>query len=83
MQKQKTFTLVELIVVIAILAILAVTSFVVLSQWFVKTRNVRRTSDLQGLKTALNSYYFSNFKYPQPGEAIEILDESGVVIGYQ
>ncbi len=80
---KKTFTLVELIVVIAILAILSVTSFVVLSQWFVKARNVRRTSDLQNLKTALNSHYFSRFEYPHPWEEIEILNESGIVIWYQ
>ena len=77
------FTLVELIVVIAILAILAITSFVVLSQWFVKSRNIRRVADLQWLKTALNSYYYSNFKYPMPGEAIEIRDENDEVIWYQ
>ncbi len=80
---KKWFTLVELIVVIAILAILAVTSFVVLSQWFIKARNIKRVGDLQWLKTALNSYYYSNFKYPVPGEAIEIRDENDEVIWYQ
>jgi len=80
---KKAFSLVELVVVIAILAILAITSFVVLSQWFVKSRNIKRISDLQGLKTALNSYYYSNFKYPRPWESIEIRDENDEVIWYQ
>ncbi len=84
----KWFTLIELIVVIAILAILSVTSFVVLSQWFVKSRNVKRVTDLSDLQTALRSYYFSQASiwrpgYPMPGEAIEIRDENDEVIWYQ
>ncbi len=84
----KWFTLIELIVVIAILAILAVTSFVVLSQWFVKSRNVKRVTDLSDLQTALRSYYFSKASiwrpgYPMPGEAVEVRDENDEIIWYQ
>ncbi len=52
---KKTFTLVELIVVIAILAILSVSAFVTLTKWFGKSRDSRRMHDVGVIITALNT----------------------------
>ena len=80
----KGFTLIELIVVIAILAILSVTSFVVLSTWFVKARNSRRLVDIQNIKGALEGYYYTKralneswYQYPLPGDFVPIYDTTG------
>ncbi len=86
----KGFTLIELIVVIAILAILSVTSFVVLSSWFLKARNSRRLVDIQDIKGALESYYYtkralndSGYQYPLPGDFVPIYDTDWNLLGLE
>ena len=86
---KKTFTLIELIVVISILAILSITSFVLLTKWIVKARNSRRIADVQLIKRALERYYYARkslntdgYQYPLPGDAVEITSTTGELLGY-
>ncbi len=84
------FTLIELIVVIAILAILSVTSFIVLSTWFLKARNSRRLVDIEDIKGALESYYYTKralnaswYQYPLPGKFVPIYDTTWNLLGLE
>ena len=66
MKSKKTFTLVELIIVIAIIAILAVTAFLLLTKWLAKARDSSRASDLASLQTSLQIYLTESSKLPMP-----------------
>ena len=63
---KKGFTLVELLVVIAIIALLSTLSVVALNSARVKARDARRLSDIKQIRTALDMYFDSNMKYPDP-----------------
>ena len=61
----KGFTLIELLIVIAIIGILAGILFVSIGQSpLVKSRDTKRTADLQNLRLALTLYYTDNNQYP-------------------
>ena len=65
-QKQKAFTLVELIVVITILAILWTIAFMSF-QWYSKdARDSVRASDVSRLTTSFELYNVSSWIYPVP-----------------
>jgi prepilin-type N-terminal cleavage/methylation domain-containing protein len=66
MQKQKGFTIIELIVVIAIIAVLAAIVVVNVSQYISKSRDSRRLADMSQIQKALAMYYADNSFYP-PG----------------
>ncbi|MEF2176099.1 MAG: fibrinogen-like YCDxxxxGGGW domain-containing protein [Candidatus Absconditabacteria bacterium] len=78
----KSFTLIELIIVIAIIAVLGVAAFLVLIQWMSKGRDAQRISDLSTIKTALDIALSKNDELPLPDEANELL-YSGTEILYQ
>lgn len=62
---RKAFTLIELLIVIAIIGILAGILFVSIGQNpLIKSRDAKRVSDLQNLRTALTLYYTDNNAYP-------------------
>ncbi|MEF2175465.1 MAG: prepilin-type N-terminal cleavage/methylation domain-containing protein [Candidatus Absconditabacteria bacterium] len=46
----KSFTLIELIIVIAIIAVLGVAAFLVLTQWLDKSKDARQISDINILQ---------------------------------
>jgi prepilin-type N-terminal cleavage/methylation domain-containing protein len=82
LQKQKAFTLVELIVVITILAILWTIAFIAMS-WYSKTaRNSTRTSDMSEIKTSLELFHLNSDKYPDPTWA-QPITYSGWLAWYQ
>ncbi len=60
----KGFTLIELLVVIAIIAMLSAIIVGPIQSARKKARDARRAADLQGLKTALESYFDDNGGYP-------------------
>jgi len=68
---RNAFTLIELLIVIAIIAILAAILFTSIGQTpLVKSRDAKRTSDLDSLRTALTLYYTNNNgRYPGPDVA--------------
>ena len=61
----QSFTLIELLIVIAIIAILAAVIIASTGNARKNARDVRRTQDLDALKTALEFYYDDHKKYPQ------------------
>ena len=63
---KRGFTLVELLVVIAIIALLSTLSVVALNSARAKARDARRLSDIKQIRTALEMYFDSNMKYPDP-----------------
>ncbi|MEF2176121.1 MAG: fibrinogen-like YCDxxxxGGGW domain-containing protein [Candidatus Absconditabacteria bacterium] len=78
----KSFTLIELIIVIAIIAVLGVAAFLVLTQWMSKGRDAQRISDLSTIKTALDIALSKNDELPLPDET-NVLLYSGTQILYQ
>ncbi|MEF2176005.1 MAG: fibrinogen-like YCDxxxxGGGW domain-containing protein [Candidatus Absconditabacteria bacterium] len=64
----KSFTLIELIIVIAIIAVLGATAFLLLTQWMSKGRDAQRISDLSTIKTALDIALSKNDELPLPDE---------------
>ncbi|MEF2176122.1 MAG: LamG domain-containing protein [Candidatus Absconditabacteria bacterium] len=78
----KSFTLIELIIVIAIIAVLGASAFLLLTQWMSKGRDAQRISDLSTIKTALDIGFVKNGKLPIPDEKKDLL-YSGTQILYQ
>lgn len=67
---KKAFTLIELLIVIAIIAILAAILFVSIGQQPIqKSRDAKRVSDMQAMRTALALFYTDNDRYPTFTEA--------------
>ena len=67
MQKQKGFTIIELIVVIAIIAVLASIILVNVNGFLARGRDGRRISDIAQIQKALEMYYADNGAYPISG----------------
>ena len=63
---KKGFPLVALLVVIAIIALLSTLSVVALNSARTTARDARRLSDIRQIRTALEMYFDSNMKYPDP-----------------
>lgn len=62
---KKGFTLIELLIVIAIIGILAAILFVSIGQQpLLRSRDAKRLSDLDSLRTALALFYTNNNLYP-------------------
>lgn len=63
------FSLIELLVSISIISILMAAAFAVLRplDYFKRTRDSRRISDLKVIQTVLEQYYASNNGYPVTG----------------
>lgn len=67
MQKQKGFTIIEIIVVIAIIAVLSSIVMVNVGNARAKARDARRKSEMRGLQKALVMYYAANGSFPSTG----------------
>lgn len=65
MKKQKSFTLVELLLVIAIIGLLASIVFVSLQGSLARARDARRKSDLRQIFLAIEMYYDKYENYPR------------------
>lgn len=64
--KNKGFTIIELIVVIAIIGVLAGIVAVNVSQYLKNARDARRKADISQIRAALEMYYADNVRYPNP-----------------
>ncbi len=60
----KSFSLVELLIVVAIILILATVSVIALKDQQAKARDAKRISDIRQLRTALEFYYSDEGEYP-------------------
>ena len=63
-KKQKGFTLIELLLVISIISFISSIIFVSLYNARVKSRDIRRVSDLKQIAVALESFYSDKGHYP-------------------
>lgn len=63
-KNRKGFTLIELLIVVAIIGILAAIAIPQFSSYRAKAYNSAAQSDLKNTKTALESFYADNQKYP-------------------
>lgn len=81
----KSFTLIELIIVIAIIAVLSASAFLLLSQWMSKSRDSRRISDLKTLEKSINISFLSaeSSSYPLPDPNIIIKTDNYWVLWSQ
>ncbi len=64
LRSKKGFTLIELLIVVAIIGILAAIAIPQFSAYRAKAYNSAAQSDVKNSKTALESYYADNQKYP-------------------
>lgn len=64
LKSKKGFTLVELLVVVAIIGILAAIAIPQFAAYRTRAYNSAAQSDLRNFKTALESVYADNQKYP-------------------
>lgn len=64
MRNQKGFTLIELMVVMAVIGILATLSVVGFTSARKSARDTKRTSTINGVRAALESYYGAGQSYP-------------------
>lgn len=64
LRNRKGFTLIELLIVVAIIGILAAIAIPQFASYREKSYNSASVSDLKNLKTAMESYYADNQKYP-------------------
>ena len=64
---RKSFTLIELIIVIGIIAVLSALGATSYSGFQKNARDTRRKADLETITSALNAYYAVNNRYPAAG----------------
>lgn len=62
--KQQGFTLIELVVVVSILAILGGALIPRITERMAKSRDARRLSDIQAVRTAIEAYYLDKGEFP-------------------
>jgi type IV pilus assembly protein PilA len=84
MKTKKSFTLVELMVVIAIIGILAAVVVVNMNNIRAKARDAERVSSMSTITSALQAYYADNHKYPLQitgaGDIVGQFPESGTEV---
>ena len=66
----KGFTLIEIVIAIAIIAILSTFVIATVSDYQRKTRNAKRTTDVQNYITALDMVFTNNGSYPRATPSI-------------
>ena len=66
--KNKGFTLIEMLVVIAVIGLLAALILVGLSSFRTRGRDTRRIADVKEVQNGLELYYMKNGSYPTVGE---------------
>jgi type II secretion system protein G len=69
---KRSFTIIELLVVVAVIGLLASVVLVSLKGVKGEARDARRKTDLKAIQTALEMYYNDNNKYPTPGNGWDV-----------
>ncbi len=80
---KKSFTLIEITTAIVIIIVLSAAGWFLAAKFMKQGRDAKRYADANSIATALQGYYFNHKDYPDPSDKIEILDQSGTLIGYQ
>lgn len=75
--RQFGFTLIELLVVVAIIGLLAAIITVAMGNARLKSRDARRLSDIQQIKSGLDIYYSLGFGYPDTATWNSVQTASG------
>lgn len=70
--KQKGFSLVELLIVIAVIVALSLISIFALNEQRIKARDAKRLSDIRQIRTALEFYYSDFQEYPITEQKISL-----------
>ncbi len=84
MKINRSFTLIELIVVVALLVVISAVAFISVTKWIWWSRNTKRVWDLKNISISLFSEYWDKiWDYPEPWEWIWIYDLSGNLIAKQ
>lgn len=78
---RKSFTLIELLIVITIIGILAVALVPKIAQGPARARDVQRKADLQNVATALELYYADHGEYPHKPSGFTAGDFNCVTTG--
>lgn len=76
MKREKSFTVIELLLVIAIIGLLATIIFVALNSVRAKGRDSRRLSEIDSLRKALEFYYIDYGQYPEKTSWIKIEEDT-------
>ena len=72
-QRQRGFTLIEIMVVVVILAVLGALVVPKILENVDKARVTRAQSDIRAIQTALDLYRLDNFKYPTTEQGLQAL----------
>lgn len=72
-QRQKGFTLIEILIVVVILSILAITVVPQFLDQPGKARMARAQADISNLNKALSMYKLDNFNYPSTSQGLQAL----------
>lgn len=79
----KSFTLIELLIVIWILAVFWVMAILTLTYWWWRARDSRQITDVIALRKSLTMYYTQNSDYPVPSKSISIFDQKWKLLWLQ
>jgi type II secretion system protein G len=80
LQSRSGFTLIELLIVIAVIGLLSTISIIVLNSARVRSRDARRVSDIQVIRSALEQHWLENAAYPSNSTPINLGAASAVVL---
>lgn len=78
-KNRKGFTLIELLVVISIISLLSTVALTSVNSARMKARDMKRLSDINQLKNALEVYYAQHGHYPSTGSITTTLCDPGCV----
>ena len=74
------FTLIELLIVVAVIGLLTTISIIVLNSARIRSRDAKRVSDIQVVRSALEQHWLENAAYPNNSVAITLGTGNAVVL---
>lgn len=74
------FTLIELLIVVAVIGLLTTISIIVLNSARIRSRDARRVSDIQVIRSALEQHWLENAAYPNQATDLNLGTGNAVVL---
>ncbi|MBI4137045.1 prepilin-type N-terminal cleavage/methylation domain-containing protein [Candidatus Roizmanbacteria bacterium] len=71
-KSHKGYTLAELLISISIIALITSSTVVGFANTLRRSRDIKRLADMEGINTALDSFYADNGRYPGPQDGIPV-----------